>query len=153
MNIDSNILSVNPQKADYPFDFNPAACESCGGKCCTGAGGYVFVSVAEMKKIATFLKLRFDDFTRSYVCKVGYRFSLNEKPDFHNVRYQNAKACVFLQQGKCRIYPVRPKQCRTFPFWEAHKHLDENGLRVLQCECKGIIPKNKPHIIQWKDRL
>ena len=24
---------------------------------------------------------------------------------------------VFLEEGRCSIYPVRPSQCRTFPFW------------------------------------
>jgi hypothetical protein len=26
-------------------------------------------------------------------------------------------ACVFLEAGRCRIYPARPRQCRTYPWW------------------------------------
>jgi len=140
MNIDSKILHFHPENEEYPFKFNPKACEGCGGKCCTGDGGYVFISVAEIQRIATFLKMRLDDFTRAYVRKVGYQFSLIEKPD---TQHFGSHSCVFLRDGRCRIYPVRPKQCRTFPFWEAHKNIDGNALRVLQYECKGIIRKNK----------
>jgi len=43
---------------------------------------------------------------------VGVRYSLVEKP---------GGDCVFLKReaGKatCSIYPVRPLQCRTWPFW------------------------------------
>lgn len=125
--------SMNTDK-DYPFSFEGSACEGCGGKCCVGESGYVFVSIDEMQKIASFLALEFESFTKSYVRKVGYRFSFIEKP------YQNALACVFFDTGskQCSIYAHRPKQCRTYPFWEAHKNLDKNDLQTLCNECKGI---------------
>lgn len=125
--------SMNTDK-DYPFSFEDSACEGCGGKCCVGESGYVFVSIDEMQKIASFLALEFESFTKSYVRKVGYRFSFIEKP------YQNALACVFFDTDskQCSIYAHRPKQCRTYPFWEAHKNLDKNDLQTLCNECKGI---------------
>lgn len=125
--------SMNTDK-DYPFSFEGSACEGCGGKCCVGESGYVFASIDEMQKIASFLALEFESFTKSYVRKVGYRFSFIEKP------YQNALACVFFDTDskQCSIYAHRPKQCRTYPFWEAHKNLDKNDLQTLCNECKGI---------------
>jgi hypothetical protein len=31
----------------------------------------------------------------------------------------DAPACPFLTEGqRCAIYPVRPKQCATWPFWQ-----------------------------------
>ncbi len=55
----------------------------------------------------------FDDFTRKFVRKVKGAYSLVERANFD---------CIFLQRadGKatCGIYPVRPMQCRTWPFWE-----------------------------------
>jgi uncharacterized protein len=88
------------------------ACSQCGN-CCTGAPGYVWVTMADMQRIAAYLKKPFDDFTRSYVRQVGQRYALTEKPNFD---------CSFFtrdEQGKggCTIYPVRPTQCRTWPFW------------------------------------
>jgi Fe-S-cluster containining protein len=29
----------------------------------------------------------------------------------------DASSCQFLQDRKCGIYPARPTQCRTWPFW------------------------------------
>ena len=41
--------------------------------------------------------------------------------------------CVFLEQGtnRCRIYPVRPMLCRTYPFY-----MEE--LKLHTCECEGL---------------
>ncbi|TLD90375.1 YkgJ family cysteine cluster protein [Helicobacter sp. MIT 03-1614] len=124
---------------DYPFTFESHACKSCGGKCCTGKSGYVFVSIDEMLDIASSLNLDFESFTRSYVRKVGYRFSFIEKAD------NGALSCIFFNTytKECNIYKHRPKQCRDFPFWEAHKSLDENALAMLMHECQGIRTKKE----------
>lgn len=53
-------------------------------------------------------------FGKRFVRKVGKRYSLVEKPDGD---------CTFFEReseagaGGCTVYPVRPWQCRTFPFW------------------------------------
>ncbi len=41
--------------------------------------------------------------------------------------------CSFLEQGtnRCRIYPVRPMLCRTYPFY-----MEE--LKLYTCECEGL---------------
>ncbi|MCW5198833.1 hypothetical protein VU06_03705 [Desulfobulbus sp. F3] len=36
----------------FPYQFNPAACATCGGRCCRGAGGYVWVSWEELEAMA-----------------------------------------------------------------------------------------------------
>ncbi len=118
-------------KDDFPYAFDPSACEACGGHCCTGESGYIWVSKDELIKIATFLNLNFDDFTNHYVKKVWYKFSLKEKqisPNNH--------ACIFFDETNknCKIYEVRPKQCREFPFWDIFKeNIDE-----VKKECPGI---------------
>jgi Fe-S-cluster containining protein len=81
-------------------------CTQCGN-CCTGAPGYVWLKLPELYRIAEFLGLRDRDFAQKYVRKVGERISLIEKPNGD---------CIFYDKG-CTIYPVRPTQCRTFPFW------------------------------------
>ncbi|MGI0406107.1 YkgJ family cysteine cluster protein [Helicobacter himalayensis] len=160
----------------YCFGFDGSKCEECGGKCCAGESGYVFLSIAEMQEIARFLGVEFEVFTQKYVRKVGYKFSLLEKiPKMQvqdsknpkqldrildskqpkNVKYAreaepsgihfregdtiNGIECIFFENGKCAIYPVRPKQCRDFPFWESHKILDADSKEALELECKGII--------------
>jgi uncharacterized protein len=82
-------------------------CTQCGN-CCTGAPGFVWVSVPEIYRIAEFLGIRERDFVKQYVRQVNQRMSLIELPNGN---------CIFYDRG-CKIYPVRPSQCRTFPFWK-----------------------------------
>ena len=87
------------------------ACSRCG-KCCTGAPGFVWVTVEEMERLAERLRLSFPEFTRQYVRQVGDRYSLIEKPNYD---------CIFWESGSgCTVYEDRPGQCRTWPFWPAH---------------------------------
>lgn len=103
-------------------------CTECGG-CCTGSPGYVWVSEQEIEKMAAFLKLSVSQFVHRYVRQVGDRYSLKElHPNFD---------CVFLEGKKCRIYPVRPKQCRTFPFWPEHL-LSPETWKAAAAHCEGI---------------
>lgn len=81
-------------------------CTQCG-HCCTGAPGYVWVTLPEIYRIAEFLKIDDREFTRKYVKKVHQGLSLIEMANGN---------CIFYDNG-CKIYPVRPTQCRTFPFW------------------------------------
>ena len=115
-------------KEGFSYKFNPDACKSCEGNCCIGESGYIWVSPIEIKEIAKFLGINEEEFKKEYLIKVGYKYSIKEKP------YKGGFACVFFDNG-CKIYEVRPKQCRTFPFWDYFKDkVDE-----LKKECPGII--------------
>lgn len=82
------------------------SCTQCGD-CCTGRPGYVWVSPSEVEAIATLLEISLEEMAKRYLRNVGSRVSLIERPNGD---------CVFYSSG-CTIYPVRPVQCRTFPFW------------------------------------
>jgi len=82
------------------------SCTQCG-RCCTGAPGYVWVTRREVEALRAFLRTTTEDFARRYLRKVGSRASLIEKPNGD---------CIFYDRG-CTVYPARPDQCRTFPFW------------------------------------
>lgn len=117
-------------KSGFKFSFDESACAACGGKCCTGESGNIFVSHDEIVNISNFLKLSQEEFRKKYLHKVGFKLSLNE------VKYQDGFACVFFdtEQKNCSIYEQRPTQCRTFPFWEYFKtHKEE-----LKKECMGV---------------
>jgi len=118
-------------KEGFNFSFNPQACEECGGKCCTGESGYIWVNPLEISKIANFLGINVEEFKKFYLIKEGYKFSIKEKKSI------DGYACVFFDEKNknCSIYEVRPHQCRTFPFWEFFK----NNLKEVQKECPGII--------------
>ena len=86
-------------------------CMHCGN-CCTGEPGYVWTTKEEIRRISGFLGRTDGWLDKRDLRRVGLRYSLTEKPNGD---------CIFLQrQGSklvCRIYAVRPLQCRTWPFW------------------------------------
>jgi uncharacterized protein len=85
-------------------------CTECGA-CCTGAPGFVWVNKSEIEGMAACLDMEVAEFETRYVRQVGIRKSLIERPNYD---------CVFLHGGRCDVYPVRPRQCRTWPFWESN---------------------------------
>ena len=91
---------------DWHQDGLRFSCTQCG-ECCTGAPGYVWVTRAEVARLAAHLELSVEDFGARYLRRVGSRVSLREEPNGD---------CVFYRQG-CTVYPARPTQCRTFPVW------------------------------------
>lgn len=116
-------------KEGFNFNFDENKCNECGGKCCIGESGYIFLNINEIKKIAKFLNMDFETFTMKYIRKVGDRYSLIEK------NHTSGKACIFFDDiKKCSIYDVRPQQCRTFPFWDSFKNNPNGACR----ECPGV---------------
>ncbi|OHB64376.1 MAG: hypothetical protein A2Y77_17895 [Planctomycetes bacterium RBG_13_62_9] len=88
-------------------------CRECGG-CCAGPGeGYIWVIGPEIELIAKHLDMTPGEVRLKYMRPVGSRTTIVE----HNL----TKDCIFLQSAggvrRCAIYPVRPSQCRTWPFW------------------------------------
>ncbi len=107
------------------------ACTQCGN-CCSGEPGYVWLNRKAIEQIAEFL--RHDDgwIPKSQLRRVGVRYSLTERPDGD---------CIFLKRenGKamCSIYPVRPAQCRTWPFWDINLSSPAAWAREAK-ECPGM---------------
>ncbi len=87
-------------------------CTQCGN-CCTGPPGYVWVTREEIRRISAFLGRDDEWLPDDVLRRVGFKYSLKEKGNGD---------CVYLQNvgGRriCSIYPVRPLQCRTWPFWD-----------------------------------
>lgn len=104
------------------------ACTQCG-KCCTGAPGYTWVSLEEIEGMASHLKLTVEDFAARYLRKVGPRWSLREDSRSYD--------CIFLKDQRCSVYEVRPKQCRTFPWWAANLSSRE-AWEEAATRCEGI---------------
>jgi uncharacterized protein len=106
-------------------------CTGCG-KCCTGAPGYIWVTLEEIEAIAARVGLPVEQFTRKYVRRIGNEYSLIEK--------RNSKGeydCIFLDGKRCQIYEERPTQCRTFPFWKENLESPE-AWNELRTTCEGI---------------
>ena len=78
-----------------------------------GAPGYVWVNKEEIEALAAALKLDVAEFEKRYVRRVGIRRSLIEFPNGD---------CVFFhgESRTCQVYEARPRQCRTWPFWNSN---------------------------------
>lgn len=124
----------------------PFRCTQCGN-CCTGAPGYVWVTVKEIEKIAEFLGRPGKGLTKKHVRGIGRRYSLTE----------DAKTgdCCFLETRDgvrgCSIYPVRPLQCRTWPFWKSNLRSPETWADAAE-NCPGMSYGKHHDLVQIKIR-
>lgn len=116
--------------AAFPYEFDGTACQACGGRCCRGAGGYVWVSREELEAIATARGMNAGLFAKQYARRALGRLSLQER------RINGEQVCCLfdLAARRCSVYEQRPKQCRTFPFWELFK----TDMQELLRECPGV---------------
>ena len=87
-------------------------CTQCGD-CCTGAPGFVWVNKEEIQALAGELEMEVAEFEQNYVRKVGIRKSLKE--------FSNGDCYLFDNETrKCTVYGARPRQCKTWPFWDSN---------------------------------
>jgi len=100
-------------------------CTGCGC-CCTGAPGYVYVIRAEIEALAVAVGWEVAEFEKAFVRRVGRRKSLVELPNGDCVFYDNVTR-------RCRVYEVRPRQCRTWPFWGSNLRSPE----AWEATCRG----------------
>ncbi len=88
-------------------------CQRCS-QCCRFSPGYVFLSEKDLRRLAEHRGMRPSCFTEKYCREIdigGFRrLSLQEKSNYD---------CIFWENGGCTVYPVRPFQCRSFPFWSS----------------------------------
>ena len=104
-------------------------CTQCGN-CCRNHGeyAYVYLTEADLRAMPKYLGLSRRVFRKRYcVREEGWTVLRMDQP-----------ACPFLgEDNRCGIYPVRPKQCATWPFWEENlKRATWHG-SVKEC-CPGI---------------
>ncbi len=55
-------MSVLMKKDGFAFEFDPKACEECGGGCCIGESGYIWVTPSEITALCESLNLKRDEF-------------------------------------------------------------------------------------------
>jgi Fe-S-cluster containining protein len=104
------------------------------GRCCAGPGeGYIWVTKPEIRIIADFLKMTTGELRSKFLKRIGLRTTIIED--------SCTKDCIFLQETegrkKCKIYPVRPSQCRSWPFWPGNL-ASPNSWNQIAKKCGGI---------------
>lgn len=102
-------------------------CTQCG-KCCTGEPGVVWVSDEELDQIAAFTHEPADQVEAVNTKWVRGRRTLREKANGDCVYWDRKKGCT--------IYPVRPAQCQTWPFWASNLETPEDWQRTVDV-CPG----------------
>jgi Fe-S-cluster containining protein len=102
-------------------------CTRCG-KCCTGAPGFVWVNDEELQAIAELRGETREEVIGLYTRYINGNRSLREKLN-HDCTFYDS------EQG-CTIYAARPRQCRTWPFWESTAGTPE-AWRETQVACPG----------------
>ena len=85
------------------------SCTGCG-QCCTGGSGFVWVTEEDLAAIAEYLGRPLGEIRLLHTRFAQGKVSLREHPNGD---------CIYLDRNRrCMIYPIRPIQCRTWPFWE-----------------------------------
>lgn len=108
-------------------------CLGCGA-CCSGPDeGYIWATREEIERIADFLEMSPGQLRRQYLRRVGLRSSIIED--------RVTRDCIFLEASggnkRCRIYSVRPSQCRNWPFWPSNL-ANPNAWNRAGQKCDGI---------------
>ena len=82
----------------------------CCGACCRIKDGIVRVGEVEIARIVAYLGMSEEEFIANETVLAPDRqgLVLKSRPD---------GACAYLdERNRCRINPVKPEKCRTFPF-------------------------------------
>jgi len=97
-------------------------------QCCRGEPGIILVSKNDMENISTYLNISIYDFMNNYSTLITDLFSINYGyiKKAYSINEIDDGSCIFLKDKKCLIYPVRPLQCRSYPFWPSIIKTEKN---------------------------
>lgn len=104
-------------------------CQSGCRKCCE-VSGYVYMTEEDVTNAARFLGLSQADFEATYIYRTRHMRRIRKPRG-------KAKQCPFLDAGGCGIHPVKPVQCRLFPFWPELVESQRDWRRTAKW-CPGI---------------
>ncbi len=102
-------------------------CTRCG-HCCTGTPGYVWVNEEEIAALARYRGETVEQVVGLYTRWASRGRSLREKANGDCVFYDRSAGCT--------VYAVRPRQCRTWPFWDGNVSTAEAWRRTCEV-CPG----------------
>jgi len=83
------------------------ACQPGCVRCCD-TQGFVYITQNDLERIAKYIGLTAEAFETKYV--IRFRQILR-------LRKPRNSQCHFLTAAGCSVHPVKPVQCRTYPFW------------------------------------
>lgn len=95
---------------------------------CCRVQGWVYVTEEDVRNASAYLNLSQEEFEARYVVRSRYTVRL---------RKPKGAQCHFLKDTGCSIHPVKPAQCRLFPFWPELVEDRDNWNEAGQ-NCPGI---------------
>lgn len=107
---------------DFP-EVQEFKCAMCGN-CCRG-DGYVRVTPKDIKRMAEYLGITETDFIATYT-KTPEIPSHAEAGDLWVIEKDvPERDCIFLENNRCVVHPVKPVQCIGFPMkWRTPDIMD-----------------------------
>jgi Fe-S-cluster containining protein len=102
-------------------------CQPGCTNCCTQKG-FVYLTDADISRVADFLGMNVAGFERRYIYRTKH---------LRRLRMPRHTQCHFLREGGCSIHQVKPTQCRIFPFWPELTG-DKREWRKTAAWCPGI---------------
>jgi len=97
------------------------ACQPGCTRCCEQKG-FVYLTEQDLRNAAAFLKLTPEEFEQRHVYRTRHQ---------RRLRKPRGSQCAFLTSEGCTIHPVKPTQCRLFPFWphllESRREWNDTG--------------------------
>ncbi len=99
------------------------------GHCCANHGeySYVYLTDDEVEGLARELQLSSTEFRERWcTLEEGWTVLRMDEPN-----------CPFLtEERRCSVYPARPKQCSTWPFWTENLR-EQHWEKVVKALCPG----------------
>ena len=106
-----------------------------GCSACCEMEGEVYLTGQDLVRIASHLGTEPAAFEAKYVLRTTRSFRLRKPSD---------RQCLFHRNGRCSIHPVKPVQCRVFPFWPEIIETEESW-KETAARCPGM---NKGPLVQ-----
>lgn len=117
-------------------------CTMCGD--CCRRPGVVEVRQDELRAIARF--------RGTTVYELIMRLEMDFSDGSWWLEVRKGESCAFLENDRCAIEPVKPRQCRAYPFWpEILEQSGEWEREAMRCPGIGRGPVHPPEDVA--DRL
>ena len=119
---------MNPELPIKDIYFQCMRCNAC----CSGQPGFVWLSKRDLMALSEYFDLSIQRFALTFcrIVDLGIVTTLSLKEKQNN-------DCIFLENDGCSVYPVRPVQCRTYPFWETILENEQSWIEEGK-QCPGI---------------
>ncbi len=120
-------MDINPSEKKVFRETVRFECRGCGA-CCKvhGEYAYVYLTAADRKRLARHLDLSVRELIRTVCVRIDGHYYIGE----------SKRQCRFLEGNRCSIYPARPHQCRSWPFWPDNLN-PEAWKRNVRSVCPG----------------